>query len=51
MRMMPCTMPCASVSMRIAHVDGAHGAGVRNCSGSQKNNSWYVKTPVRAFYC
>ena len=51
MRMMPYTMPCTSVSMHIAQVDGVHRAGVRNCSGNQKNNTWYVKTPVCAFYC
>ena len=30
MRRMPRAATCTSVSMRIAHAGGAHGAGVRN---------------------
>ena len=32
MNMMPRAGPCASVSMRIVHVGGTLGAGVRNCA-------------------
>ena len=44
MCMMPRAVPCASVSMHIAHADGVHGAGVRNCAllvsgGSPKNST------------
>ena len=43
MRMMPCTAPCTSVSMRIAHPGEVRGVSeIVHCwfSGSQKNTTW-----------